>query len=209
MRPYARSVDGPADRTVGGPADGPVDPTVGGPADRAATVELVASEVVRPLRRAVLRPGRPTHESAYPGEGDPLAAHAVARSLDDGAVLSVGTVVPEAPPWLPGTAPAWRPGGTAPAWRPGGTAPAWRIRGMATTPPQRGQGLGTLVLGALLGHVAAHGGGLVWCNARIGARTFYERAGFEARGDVFELPGIGPHAAMWRTVAGSSRPGAG
>jgi GNAT superfamily N-acetyltransferase len=141
----------------------------------------------------VLRPGRPTRESAYPGDDDPRAAHAVARGPVDGAVLSVGTVVPEAPPWLP-----------APA-----SASTWRIRGMATTPSERGRGLGTLVLGALLRHVATHGGGLVWCNARIGARTFYERAGFGSRGEVFELPGIGPHTAMWRTVDASGGPGAG
>ncbi len=117
----------------------------------------------------------------YPGDDDAHSAHAAARAAD-GTVLAVGTVVPEAPPW------------------DGDRGDAWRIRGMATEPGRRGQGLGARVLDTLLGHAAHLGGGLVWCQARVGARTFYLRAGFTDDGEVFELPGIGPHTHMWRTL---------
>ncbi len=84
---------------------------------------------------------------------------------------------------------------------------------MATAPDWRGRGLGTAVLDALIDHAAAHGGGLVWCNARVPARRLYERAGLVARGAVFDIPGIGPHIQMWRTVpdgaAPTPRPGPG
>jgi GNAT superfamily N-acetyltransferase len=196
-------MDGPADGRMDGPMDGPVD----GPVD----VQLVAPELVRPLRHAVLRPGRPEQESVYPGDDDPRAAHAAVAALRGdrgpggsggggggagagvgvgvGGMVAVGTVLPEAPPWEPG--------------RPD----SWRIRGMATVPDRRGQGLGAAVLGALLGHVAANGGGLVWCHARTGARTFYERAGFESSGEVLDLPGIGPHTPMWTTLSVDSPAG--
>ena len=78
------------------------------------------------------------------------------------------------------------------------------VRGMATRPDARRRGLGGMVLEALLDHVAAHGGGLVWCNARVAAQRLYQRAGFVVRGPQFDLPDIGPHHHMWRTVDGDA-----
>jgi GNAT superfamily N-acetyltransferase len=160
--------------------------------DGLVVVELVDAQVVRPLRRAVLRPDQASEMSVYPGDDDPLSAHAAIRltrhttgppgkvAADD--VVAVGSVLPGAAPWEP---------------RRGD---GWRIRGMATRPDVRGRGWGRSVLEALLDHVVAHGGGLVWCNARVPARSLYARAGLEARGDVFDIPGIGPHIHMWRTL---------
>ncbi len=151
------------------------------PSGEAVTVEVVAAEVVRPLRHAVLRPGWPEAESVYPGDDHPSAAHVAVRAEEGGQVLAVGTVLREASPWEP-------------------EVPAWRIRGMAAEEQRRSQGLGTLVLEGLIEHVSGQAGGVVWCNARIKASTFYERAGFETRGDTFDLPGIGEHRQMWRLV---------
>jgi len=163
--------------------------------DRPAAVELVGPELVRPLRHAVLRPGRPADESVYPGDDDAGSAHAAVRRPRGDVVVAVGTVLPSAP-WEAVAGDAGGPEGPAPG------VPAWRIRGMATAAGHRGGGLGTMVLGTLLAHVAAHGGGLVWCNARAGARALYQRAGFAADGDAFDLPEIGPHVRMWRIVEG-------
>ncbi len=74
---------------------------------------------------------------------------------------------------------------------------------MATRRDARRRGFGGLVLSALLDHVALHGGGLVWCNARVPAQGLYARAGFATRGPVFDIPGIGPHIQMCRTAADS------
>jgi predicted GNAT family N-acyltransferase len=71
---------------------------------------------------------------------------------------------------------------------------------MATSEELRGLGIGTRVLDAVVAHVAAHGGGLLWCNARIPACLFYERAGFVRRGEPWTDPDLGPHVAMWRQV---------
>ena|ERR1700722_3548552 len=148
--------------------------------DTPLTVALVAPAVVRPLRHAVLRPGWPDEDSIYPGDDDALTAHAAVTEADGGSVIAVGSILPEPAPWAP-------------------DIPAWRIRGMATDDRYRSQGRGSLVLTALGDHVRRNGGGLVWCNARIKALPFYERAGFEGRDEVFELPGIGAHRRMWRT----------
>jgi GNAT superfamily N-acetyltransferase len=81
-------------------------------------------------------------------------------------------------------------------------ASSWRVRGMATEPQARGQGAGGAVLQALLDHALAHDALLVWCNARVPALSLYQRAGFVAASDRFEVPHIGPHVVMeWRPEA--------
>lgn len=82
-------------------------------------------------------------------------------------------------------------------------AGVWRVRGMATEPDARGAGAGSAVLAALLAHAQEHGGRRVWCNARSAARTLYERAGFQATSDEFELAEIGPHFVMEMRLPGA------
>jgi predicted GNAT family N-acyltransferase len=71
---------------------------------------------------------------------------------------------------------------------------------MATEQRLRGTGIGTKVLEVLVSYVAAHDGGLLWCNARVPAVAFYERGGFRTEGEPWVDPEIGPHVVMWRTV---------
>ena len=93
-------------------------------------------------------------------------------------------------------------GFVAPDGEPGG----WRIRGMATVAAARGKGAGSAVLEALLAHAAASGATRVWCNVRTPARSLYERAGLRAASEEFELPHIGPHFVMERSLAGDDAP---
>jgi GNAT superfamily N-acetyltransferase len=168
-------------------------------------VARAPAAVVRALRHGVLRPGRPESESLYPEDLDPATVHVAARVSGSvsgeraertEAVLAVGTALRSAPPWDPGVSGA-----------------AWRVRGMATAAQWRGRGLGAAVLDALVSAVTAAGATVVWCNARVPARRLYERAGFSVRGDVFDVPHLGPHLVMWRTVGlcqpiGVAAPGA-
>jgi ribosomal protein S18 acetylase RimI-like enzyme len=71
---------------------------------------------------------------------------------------------------------------------------------MATDPAYRGRGVGAAVLEALVAHARAGGGGVLWCNARVPAQRFYERAGLQTRGEPWEDPEIGPHVLMWRRL---------
>jgi ribosomal protein S18 acetylase RimI-like enzyme len=112
--------------------------------------------------------------------GEPAGAFAVGV-FDRAELIAVGFVVPEGEPG------------------------AWRVRGMATAPHARGKGAGTAVLDALLRHAIAGGAVRVWCNVRTPARSLYERAGFRAISEQFELPHIGPHVVMERRTAGAAR----
>jgi ribosomal protein S18 acetylase RimI-like enzyme len=131
-------------------------------------VRSVPLAQTRALRRVVLRPYLTTEE---------LAAHEPPGAVAFGAfegdeLVAVGLVGREGEPG------------------------AWRIRGMATQPHARGRGAGAAVLDALVRHAAANGATSVWCNARTGAVSLYERAGLRVVSEVFEPPGIGPHVRM-------------
>lgn len=173
------------DGAPAGRLEGPV-PTAG------IVIETVPPAVTFPLRQAVLRPHQHPEELATPLDDRPGAASFAARA-PGGEVVGTATVGPDDPP--PARDPA-----------PGDFALArWRLRGMATAPAWRRRGIGSAVLDAVTAHVAAHGGGLLWCNARLTAVPFYERAGFVGHGEVFEEPAIGPHVVMWRLVAPAPR----
>jgi GNAT superfamily N-acetyltransferase len=77
---------------------------------------------------------------------------------------------------------------------------------MATAPDWRGRGAGSAVLAAVFAYVAASGGGLLWCNARLGAVDFYKRAGLTTTGEPWEEPVIGPHIAMFANIRGADSP---
>lgn len=125
-----------------------------------------------------------------PGSDQPDAVVIGAVVTATGAVVSTAAMSPEeAPEELDRVLPPGR---------------RWRLRSMATEPSLRSSGLGSDVLAAALGHVADHGGGVVWCSARVPALRFYERAGFAGFGEIYETPDIGPHRLMWREVAASA-----
>jgi SAM-dependent methyltransferase/predicted GNAT family N-acyltransferase len=142
-------------------------------------VAVVDAERVRPLRASVLRPGLPLSESTYDGDDAQDAVHlAVER---DAELLAVASARPEGLPDDP---------------RDGD----WRLRGMAAQERLRGRGMGAALLAALERIVRERGGARIWCNARVGALTLYERAGYEPLGGRFVIPGIGDHVRMIREL---------
>jgi GNAT superfamily N-acetyltransferase len=143
-------------------------------------IVLLSAEATHPLRSLVLRPGRPLADCVFEGDTSPGAVHFGAEV--GGRIVGVASLVPEA--------------------RPGrGDRPGFRLRGMATAPEVRGQGHGASLLSAVVAHVAARGGGTLWCNARLGAADFYERHGLTRFSEPFDMPGIGMHVRMEREVS--------
>jgi GNAT superfamily N-acetyltransferase len=148
-------------------------------------VRAVPAEDTRPLRQRLLRPGRPSSDSAYPGDDDPSTVHYAA--YDGGTVVGIASLYRED--------------------RPAARTPeaGWRLRGMASVPEARGRGVGRMLLQACVDHVAEAGGGELWCNARTPAAGFYAKSGFEVISEPFDIPGIGPHVVMRRSIPASSR----
>jgi ribosomal protein S18 acetylase RimI-like enzyme len=138
----------------------------------AAVAELATRPIpvgdTRALRQAVLRPHQSLAELATHETHDAFAVGA----FDGARLVGVGLVGRDGEPG------------------------SWRVRGMATVAEARGRGAGTAVLAALLAHARAGGATRVWCTVRIPAQSLYERAGFRAVSDPYELPEIGPHVVM-------------
>ncbi len=144
-------------------------------------VGRVPAEATFALRQEVLRPQQSRAEMALPGDDDPgtvfLAAFGASHE-----VLSTLRLQPATCPWFPGR------------------TDAWQLRGMATAEQHRGRGLGGVLVAAAVRHIAERGGGLLWCNARVPAETFYARAGFTATDQRWDDPAIGPHVGMTQEV---------
>ncbi len=85
-----------------------------------------------------------------------------------------------------------------------GNVPAWQLRGMATEPAYQGRGLGTLLLQWGEKRLAEQPEyayvDLLWCNARAPAVKFYEKNGWALASAVFEIPTVGPHYVMTKSI---------
>ena len=143
--------------------------------------ELINPRMSRELRRSVLRPHQ-TRSGPLPGDDIADAVH-IGAFVDIFHLASTCFVYPDPCPWRPDE------------------RPAWHLRQMATHPEYRGQGAGSAVLRTVVDYIAATGGGLLWCNARVGAVGFYSAHGFQVHGDVHPRgdPPI-PHRYLWRHV---------
>jgi len=159
------------------------------------TVELVSCDQTRELRHAVLRPHQSLEELVRLDElelGADSGLHFAARETEAGQILSCATILAE------------QPSGHAVGLAHARGEQCFRLRGVATAPRWRSVGLGGIVMDAVLTHIEHCGGGLLWCNARIGAQAFYARHGFSTYGTYFPEPDLPLHIVMWRTVPGAS-----
>jgi predicted GNAT family N-acyltransferase len=76
----------------------------------------------------------------------------------------------------------------------------FRLRGMATLEKYQGQGLSSALLKTAFPLIKKNHVKTLWCNARSSSIGFYNKVGFEAVGDEFEIPDIGPHFVMIKDI---------
>jgi GNAT superfamily N-acetyltransferase len=132
------------------------------------------------MRRNILRPGMELEDVEFPGDDHPDTLHAGA--FVGRALVGVASVYRVPPPW------------------DHEDEEAWQVRGMATLEELRGRGIGRWLVALCMQHAYERAGHMIWCNARLSAVRFYEKLGFETRGDEFDIPDVGPHVVMWRTL---------
>ena len=154
------------------------------------TVSIVPGALTRELRRQVLRPHQAVGDP-LPGDDVPDAIH---FAIDDGsgAPLCACFVFMEDYPWL------------SAAGSPPEDRPLWHLRSVATDPAYQRTGLGTVLIQAVLDYIAGHGGGVLWCNARTPAVTFYQRLGLNFYGDEHLSNGLA-HYYMWCPVEAAAQ----
>ncbi|MGL4623670.1 MAG: GNAT family N-acetyltransferase [Culicoidibacterales bacterium] len=132
-------------------------------------VKQISVEATYPLRQQVLRPNRPLSACQFPDDYQTTTYHF-------GIVTEAKQVVAIATFLL--------------------TDQGHQLRGVACSPEFQNQGLGSYLLRGAYDQLEAIGIEKIWCQARIRARKFYERLGFETDGVIFEVPDVGPHVTM-------------
>lgn len=168
---------------------GTPDARQGAPDRRLAEGALVVGpvgygELLR-VRAAVLRPDQPLEVARVAGDDDPTTIHLGARL--DGALVGVASVILDVPSQVVVAALA----GACDA-----TGRVWRIRGVGVLPEVQGIGVGRAVMHAAVAGALQRASIGIYLNARAWVVGFYERLGFVATGEPFEVPGIGRHVAM-------------
>ena len=80
-----------------------------------------------------------------------------------------------------------------------------QLRGMATLSDYQGRGLGRLMIQAAIHESKKRNHDILWCNAREEAVKFYEKLGFNISGEKFDIPRVGPHYVMWRSISDATK----
>lgn len=147
---------------------------------REVVLRKASLDEILPLRHAVLRPGMPLESAAFDGDDAPDTHHFGAF---DGAE-AVGCLS---------------------FMRRDRDGDAHQLRGMATSPAVRGAGVGRALLAlAEASLVAETGIPRLWCNARVESIGFYDRLGWVAVSEEFDVPGVGLHRVMVRRSRGGT-----
>jgi predicted GNAT family N-acyltransferase len=126
-------------------------------------VDLTAAET-HELRRSLLRSGTSSDEVVF--DGDELADTFHLGARVDRELVTISSWMRRRYPDLPEHA-------------------GHQLRGMATVPAARRSGVGAEVLAAGVRRCARAGSTVVWARARVDALSFYERHGFETRGEQY------------------------
>jgi L-Ala-D/L-Glu epimerase len=148
-------------------------------ASRIEVREIETAETI-PIRWSVLRPGFPPETAQFLGDDAPGTRHFGA--FLDGQLAGVASLYNAG---LPGTLSPER---------------GRQLRGMATSPEARGAGCGRALLAACVAAAEEEGCALLWCNARTSAVDFYRNHGWVVCSDEFDIPTVGPHFRMRRTL---------
>lgn len=128
-----------------------------------------------PIRHKMLRPNGTLEDCVFKGDTDELTFHLGA--FVDKKLVSVASFYFERKDLFPDLY-------------------QYRLRGMATLPEFQGQGLSSALLRTAFPLIKGNQCTLLWCNARTSAQGFYEKVGFTPHGEIFDIPGIGPHILM-------------
>jgi len=76
----------------------------------------------------------------------------------------------------------------------------FQLRGMAISQQFQGKKLGNVLLEKGMQLLKQQNATLLWCNARESATNFYSKFGFTISGKAFDIPHIGAHYIMYKSI---------
>lgn len=150
-------------------------------------IKQVTPADVIPLRHKILRPGRPIETAYYTDDSHCTTYHFAC--LEQTEIVGVvtftkTTLVPAALGFLKAE-----------------QGDFVQLRGMAVDDNVQGKGIGRDLIRVALKTIKEENDyKVVWCNARTYALPFYKKLGFNVVGEEFEVPNVGPHFIMYKTL---------
>ncbi|MCY8927687.1 GNAT family N-acetyltransferase [Bacillus subtilis] len=146
-------------------------------------VKTISAEDTYEIRHRILRPHQSIEQCKY--EEDHAKGSFHLGAFFEGKLISIASFSPQIQPLIT-------------------ESPAYRLRGMATLEEYRDQKGGSTLIKHAEEKLAENGVQAVWCNARSHVKGYYSKLGWEELGEPFEIPGIGTHIVMYKTL-GTSR----
>ena len=77
----------------------------------------------------------------------------------------------------------------------------YQLRGMASAKGSEGKGYGKALLTTAEQILKDRNVDVLWCNARVVAKEFYSKLGYQLIGDVFKVDQVGPHFLMFKNLS--------
>lgn len=139
--------------------------------------QISATETL-PVRQPVLRAGRPVTDCYFDGDELPKTVHY--GIFKENSLVGVATFLENKKDTLSGK--------------------QMQLRGMAVLDIYQGKGFGKLLLKKGEALARERKMDVLWFNARINAAFFYEKQGYVTNGAPFEIPQIGTHYVMFKTL---------
>ena len=134
-------------------------------------IKFISTEDTLTLRSPVLREGLDPELCRFEGDDDELSFHL--GYFKDEILVCIASFHQQG--------------------REGFNGTGYQLRGMATLHANQSMGISIIYL---RGQKANY----LWCNARKLAFRFYTGLGFEFISEEFDIPGIGPHKAMYLKI---------
>lgn len=139
-------------------------------------IRKISSKDTYVVRHPVLRPGKPIETCRFDGDDLPTTQHF--GFFENGKIIGVATILHSSHDNWP-------------------NENCFQLRGMAVLPEFQGKNIGAQLVYFIEKELPSPK--VIWFNARISARVFYEKLGYKSIGDIFEVVGIGPHVVMFRS----------
>jgi GNAT superfamily N-acetyltransferase len=131
------------------------------------------------VRHPILRPGKPTETCHFEGDDLPTTSHfGLFLEAQLAAVISVFEVKNKLFSEIN----------------------QYQIRGMAVLDDFQKKGFGEALLNYCENEIKLNKSSLIWFNARETAVGFYKKSGYKVLGNQFEIPDVGPHYIMFKSI---------
>jgi GNAT superfamily N-acetyltransferase len=143
-------------------------------------VREIEPKMLYDIRHSILRPHQPFEACIYDTDHDKDAFHIGA--FYENKLISIASFYKEKHPDL-------------------SYEIQYRLRAMATLPEHRKLGAGRAVVEYAEKRMEEKKAELLWCMGRTNVQEYYEKLGFQAFGEVFDYPPIGPHIVMYKELA--------